>query len=80
MQKSEEKSKIEFQLKVGLAIKEQREKLGLSQFKLSIESGLPKTQIGRIERGEVNTTIFSLKKIINTFGITFSDFFASLED
>lgn len=37
-----------------------RQEKGMSQGQLSILSDLPLSQIGRIERGEVNTTISTL--------------------
>jgi transcriptional regulator with XRE-family HTH domain len=46
--------------KFGLHLKELREKKGLSQEGLANEANVPISQIGRIERGEVNATLSTL--------------------
>jgi transcriptional regulator with XRE-family HTH domain len=46
-----------------------REKNGLSQQDLANDSNVPKIQIGRIERAEVNTTVRTLIKIANALNI-----------
>ncbi|MDT8347148.1 MAG: helix-turn-helix transcriptional regulator [Flavobacteriaceae bacterium] len=48
---------------LGNNIKFYREHLNLSQHDLSVEADIPKNQIGRIERAEINTTILTLHKI-----------------
>ena len=45
---------------IGLKIKKLRKELDLSQEKLSYLADVPISQIGRIERGEINPTISSL--------------------
>ena len=42
---------------------------GLSQQDLANDSSVPKIQIGRIERAEVNTTVRTLIKIANALNI-----------
>jgi transcriptional regulator with XRE-family HTH domain len=42
---------------------------GMSQEALAIESDIPISQIGRIERGEINTTISTVKAISNALNI-----------
>lgn len=49
--------------RVGENIKRLRTDKGLSQFELANEAEVPKNQIGRIERAEINTTILTLHKI-----------------
>lgn len=51
------------------AILEAREAAGLSQQKLADQSGVPKTTIARIEKGN-NTSIETLTKIANALGKT----------
>ncbi len=43
--------------KFGLKLKEIRKEKGVSQEKLALETGFELSQIGRIERGEINTSI-----------------------
>ena len=49
--------------KLGSNIKSIRTKKGLSQEELSYKSELDISQIGRIERGQVNTSVSILNKI-----------------
>jgi transcriptional regulator with XRE-family HTH domain len=57
----------------GIRLKELRLKRDLSQEALANEADVPISQIGRIERGEVNTTICTLKKLANALGVSMSD-------
>jgi transcriptional regulator with XRE-family HTH domain len=59
----------------GNQLKIMRKKMGYSQEKLSYEAEIELRQIGRIERGEINTGILSIKKISNTLKIDQKDLF-----
>lgn len=48
---------------LGKRIKELRKEKGLSQEELAYEADVPLSQIGRIERGEINATISTLAAI-----------------
>ena len=54
---------------LGIHIRQLREKKNMSQQDLADDSSIPKSQIGRIERAEVNTTVRSLIKIANALDI-----------
>lgn len=54
---------------LGIYIRQLREKKNLSQHDLAIDCNIPKSQIGRIERAEVNTTIRTLIKIANALEV-----------
>ncbi|MFK7031596.1 helix-turn-helix domain-containing protein [Flavobacterium oreochromis] len=58
-----ETEQIEYLKKLGERIVLRRKELNISQEILSFDANIPRTQIGRIERGEINTTIGSLLKI-----------------
>lgn len=47
----------------------------ISQEVLAFSSDIPISQVGRIERGEVNTTISSVKVIANALEIDIKDLF-----
>ena len=47
----------------GKKIKLLRFKKGISQEKLSELSGISRSVMGKIERGEISTTLFSVEKI-----------------
>lgn len=57
--------------KVGVVIKEARTAAGLTQAKLAAKvSGVSATDIGRVERGEINLTNEQLKRIAKALGVT----------
>lgn len=56
-------SEDKFLQEIGLLIKKLREQKGMSQEDLANDCNIPKSQIGRIERAEINTTLRTLHKI-----------------
>jgi transcriptional regulator with XRE-family HTH domain len=58
---------------VGKKIRLFRKKLDISQEELGFRSGLHRTYIGAIERGEYNLTIENLEKIAKALGIKSKD-------
>lgn len=72
---SETDLKKNFLIKVGGNVKKLREVAALSQFELAVEAGIPKNQVGRIERDEINTSIFVLKKIADALKIEITEIF-----
>lgn len=53
----------------GIRVRELRKQKGFSQFELAIECGIPKNQIGRIERAEINTSLGTVLKISKALNI-----------
>ena len=60
-------------LVLGLRIRTIRTNLGLSQEDLGELSGLHRTYIGGIERGERNVSLENIVRIAKTLGVTPSD-------
>ena len=60
---------------IGQRIRNNRTKLGLSQEKLSYESGLERTYITSIEQGKRNVSIVNIDKIAKACKISTFDFF-----
>lgn len=60
---------IKILISIGIKVKQFREAMNMSQHDLSIEADIPKNQIGRIERAEINTTILTLHKIANALNV-----------
>lgn len=58
---------------LGEKLKQIRQEKGLSQSTLSYDANIPKNQIGRIERGEIGTTIVTLHKIAKALNIQVKD-------
>lgn len=61
-------------LRLGMKIRSLREEKGLSQFQLATEADIPKNQIGRIERAEINTTILTLSNIAKALNVDVKKF------
>ncbi|MCM4172464.1 XRE family transcriptional regulator [Arenibacter sp. TNZ] len=61
-------------LKLGNKIRALREEKLLSQFQLAMEADIPKNQVGRIERAEINTTILTLSNIAKALNVDVKDF------
>lgn len=59
--------------KVGNQIKGLRLRAGLSQEKLAFTSGLDRTYIGSVERGERNISVLNLCKIAKALDVPLSD-------
>ena len=49
--------------KVGQKIKQLRNKHAISQNELALRAEIPKNQVGRIERGQINTSLVTLNRI-----------------
>jgi len=61
--------------KVGKRIRTLRLTVGLSQEKLAFKSGLDRTYIGSVERGERNIAIINLNKVCTALDISIAEFF-----
>ena len=62
----------------GKAVRAARLRANISQEKLSDRSGLDRTYIGGVERGERNPSLVSLQKIAKGLNITLSALFADV--
>ncbi len=70
-----ENEEIELIKTVGEKIRQKRTELNLSQELLSYDANIPRNQIGRIERGEISTSITTLHKICKALKIEIKDLF-----
>jgi transcriptional regulator with XRE-family HTH domain len=61
------------ELRLGAAIRRRREELGWSQEGLAFESGLHRTYIGAIERGEKNLTLRNAIRVAQAMKCNASD-------
>jgi len=60
---------------MGSRVRTLREKAGISQEALGHLSGLHRTYVGAIERGERNPSVLSLKKIADALKIKLGELF-----
>ena len=70
-----ENEEIELIKIVGEKIRLRRLELNLSQEILSYDANIPRNQIGRIERGEISTTISTRYKICKALKIEIRELF-----
>jgi transcriptional regulator with XRE-family HTH domain len=61
----------------GLAIKQRRQAIGISQEVLAERAGLHRTYIGDIERGARNLSLENIEKLAKALQISISDLFAN---
>lgn len=71
-------SKEEFIKKLGQNVREKRLQRKLTVEKLSMEAGMPYSQISRLELGKRNPTAYTLYLISNTLGCSPSELFEGL--
>lgn len=62
----------EMLLALGQKIKKVRQSKGYSQDRLYLEAGFSRATMSRVERGLVNPTYLTLKKIADTLGVDVS--------
>ena len=60
-------------LLLGKKIRRTRKGLGFSQEALAYQSGLDRSYVGKVERGEINITIVKLLQISDTLEIPLRD-------
>ena len=66
---------MKVETKIGLRIKELREKAGMSQKDLSFEADLDRSYIASVEAGKRNISIVNIEKIARALNVTVRFFF-----
>jgi len=70
-----ENDEIKLIQSVGEKIRNRRLEINLSQEILCYDANIPRNQVGRIERGEINTTIVTLHKICKALKMDIKELF-----
>jgi transcriptional regulator with XRE-family HTH domain len=70
-----ENDEIKLIQSVGEKIRNRRLEINLSQEILCYDANIPRNQVGRIERGEINTTIVTLHKICKALKMDIRELF-----
>jgi transcriptional regulator with XRE-family HTH domain len=65
---------------LGQAVRELRRSVGISQESLADRSGMHRTYVGGIERGERNVSFANLLKLASTLGVRPSELLARYEN
>jgi len=68
---------VEIKLKIGLRIKELREKSEMSQKDLAYSADLDRSYIASIENGQRNVSIVNIEKIATALNVSVKEFFKS---
>jgi len=68
-------SPLDVRIRFGRAVRQQRQKLGVSQEEFADLCGLDRTYIGGIERGERNLSLVNIEKIARSFKVSLSELF-----
>jgi transcriptional regulator with XRE-family HTH domain len=71
----ENESKKELLLKFGENLRKARESRGFTQAQLANELNVEISQISRIERGLINTSVITIYSIASVLKVDISDFF-----
>lgn len=66
-------------VRFGSRIRSERERLGLSQEELAERTGLHRTYIGGVERGERNLGLVNVQRIASALGLSISELTRGLE-
>ena len=74
-----DKAKQTFLIKLGKRIAQLREAKGLNQSELALECDKDRQSINRLEKGNINPSIFYLYQIAKALEITISDLFDTKE-
>jgi transcriptional regulator with XRE-family HTH domain len=69
---------MDIKSKVGIRIREIREKVNMSQKDLAYSSDLDRSYIASVESGQRNISIVNLEKIANSLGVTLSELFKGI--
>ena len=68
-------SPVDVRIRFGKAIRNRREKLGVSQEEFADMCELDRTYVGGIERGERNLSLLNIEKIAVAFSVSLSELF-----
>ena len=72
-----QKDKTSIKQRFGLAIRQRRQELGISQEELSFRAELHRTYISDIERGSRNPSLENIEKLAKALDISVSILFAN---
>lgn len=68
------------EVRVGKHVKILRQATTLSQEKFALQICMDRTYLASVESGKRNISIHNLEKIVNGLGMSFSEFFAGMEE
>lgn len=63
-------------MNTGLRLKEVRERIGMSQYRLAKVSGISQSTISDIENGKMSPSVDTMYRLCSALGVTLSEFFS----
>lgn len=72
--------KIEVSCLIGNRVRSLRHKIGYTMEELAFEVGIEYTQLSRIERGKINTSIYQLFLLSRALKVPFSEIIEGLDN
>ena len=70
--------KSDYRVILGAAIREHRERLGLTQERLAEKSYLHPNYLGRVERGEKHVSLIALRRLAKALSVRVSELVADI--
>lgn len=67
---------MEIKKRFGLAVKEQRKQLNVSQEELAMRIGADQAYVSRIEAGQMNVTLETVEQVATALGVDVAALFA----
>lgn len=71
-------SPLDVRLRFGKAVRNRRQKLGVSQEEFADMCNLDRTYVGGVERGERNLSLINIERIALAFRVSLSELFKGL--
>lgn len=68
---------VDILTRFGKALRKRRVELGISQEQLADKSGLHRTYVGDVERGERNVSLKNVEKLVMALEISIADLFTA---
>jgi transcriptional regulator with XRE-family HTH domain len=68
-------SPVDVRIRFGKAVRNRRQKLGVSQEEFADMCELDRTYVGGVERGERNLSLINIEKIALAFRVSLSELF-----
>jgi transcriptional regulator with XRE-family HTH domain len=68
-------SPVDVRIRFGKAVRNRRQKLGVSQEEFADMCELDRTYVGGVERGERNLSLLNIEKIAVAFRVSLSELF-----
>lgn len=65
-----QKKETAFKKRLGNKIKDYQSQMGWSQHQLALEANISRTQISRVENGEISTSVITLLRIVKSLNLT----------